>query len=627
MIFLNLTRKICGLHLHRLAFCTVPKPLDHLEKEFDLHFKTAIKAMMANKDFELARPSFEKAIETSLVLYQTEPHKACEILSTIAAYHADNEHFDDALHILKKALEFIVSFQLPENSTQSDQDIIQKFILKLNLDIGNIYYSLNDLYNSDMYTSKVIDSIEFSSEFSKAVAYDRLAYIKIQLKDKKAVEYAEKAVKICKIVEPQNELMGVFLCTLGYAYDLCSNFAMSEKAFREGIEFFANFNTIQAILAGINANESLVKVLINQNKLNEAARLIIKTSNETAKFADERQRYYYLKDAIPLLRNNRAARPILAIILRLSSFVPEESLEHIGFNILMAENLIDSGESKDALEFAEKALAIVKKGNYSNLYMNTYTLLSRVYLDLEDIEKSKAYIDLCEPLLKQYPDSTIESEMYYHKYLYYYRLQEDAEAEKYLKISIEKAPDDLDFADLLSYRYSELGNLYQANFKLEKAMEAYEKAFKITTEYFGSKTIEAATCMEQIGTIHNLQKKFEDALGLMFDALDIKLEQCREDGKPLISNYYLIANTYFNMKEHSLALEYAEKLPILVEEHSGENTLDLASIYLFIAEIYAALMNRKKAKEMYLLAKAIYSLNEFQEAVDAMNTKIIDLDK
>ena len=622
MLFRNLARRICGFQLRSMAYSNVPQSSAHLKQELELQFSTAMTLMKLQTGFDLAKTSFEKAIETSLILYQAEPHKACDILSEIAGHYVEKRLFNEALSILQNALKFIEGFQITENSTKNDKDLIQKSIWQLNHQIGEIYCFISDFPNSDKYLSKHIDVIKFPSQFQEAVSYNRLAYIKVQLQDKEALKYAEKAMNLCKIVAPTDHFFGVCLCTLAYSYNLFGNFITAEKTLREGIEFLEKTNAGIGVLDSINACEYLVEMLLTKHRFDEAASLIIKICTSMAKYSDERKKYLYLKGVVPKIKNHSAVRPVLEMLLDLCKFVPEDLREQNGFHILMVENLVAFGENKEALAYAEKCLTLVKNSNQNELYSCIYIAMSIIYLNLEDFDKFKSYLDLCEPLIKQYPDNSVECALNYHKYIHYSRQREYTEAEKYLKISIDKAKATFAAPDLLSYRYLELGNLYQANNKLDKALDSFNIAFELTTKNFGSKTTEAANCMERIGTLYNIQHNFNASLEFLFGALEIRTELCGEHGQELITTYYQIAKVYFTMKENPLALEYAEKLPSLIKKYEEEDSIDLTSSYLLIAHIYAALMNQKKSKEMYIMAKEIYLRFDYKAAVDFINEKI-----
>ena len=623
MMILNLARRIGGLQLHRMAFENAPQLSDHFQQELAIQFRAGLKAMKTRNDSESAKSSFDKVIETSFILCQAHPHKAYKIFSIIANRYNEEKIYNDAIRTLKKAMDFFLAYQIPENATKAEKDIIQACISKINLQIGETYYFLGDLSKSDVYISKEIDSIKFPSPLLEAVAYNRLASIKVQLRDKEALKYAEKAVDICKLTDPEHELLGEFLCTLAQSHRICKNLIMAEKRLKEGIEHFDRLNTGRSKINKVDATEYLVLVLANQNKLSEAANLIIEISNDAAKCSDERKKYFYLKSVVPLFRNNKAARPIREILLTLYAFVPEESEEQIRVCTAMAEDLINSDENTEALVYAEKCLTLGK----NRLDARIYILLSRIYLNLVDFNKSKAYIDMCESLLNHNPDRNIEIEMNYHQYVYYCKVQDYAEAEKCLKICIDGNADSFAPPDLLGFRYFELGGLQQVSNKLDKALDSFKKAHELITKRFGSKILKAADCMERIGSVYNNQKKFNDSLEYLFGALEIKTALCGEHGQEFISTYYKIAKVYFNMKENSLALEYAEKVPSIIQKCCEEGSPILGPAYLLIAEIYGGLMNRKKSKEFYVLARDIYLRHQYTNEVDLMNMKIADLNR
>ena len=368
-------------------------------------------------------------------------------------------------------------------------------------------------------------------------------------------------------------------------------------------------------------------MLLKINSYEESVNYYVKAAEEIARIEGNSAACEFLSNITEKMIDSPFSILLLKKIVHLAQIYGENSEKISIYLNSLAHGLIGNNQFEEALTYAEKALSINKQLDNELFLLSSYLNLCKIYISLNDIEKTKSYIDLSVSILKAHPNKEAESELNYLRFLYFSHLEEDFEAEKYLKLHIEAFSDTNDYnAEFLSLRYSELGDLYQKYSKLEKALSCFTKAFEIYEKHYGKESIGSGSYLDQIGSILCLQKNYEKSLEYLFDSLDIKLKLVSNNDQSLISTYYQIALTYSDMKEYSLALEYVEIIIPLIKKFFGEKSMELGAVYKFIGEIYENLMNRKQAKAFYILAREICAEKEFDEDLEYFNSKLSDLD-
>jgi tetratricopeptide (TPR) repeat protein len=564
----------------------------------------------------LAEQNFKQALEIAYEIYPNRPMTVCKIVQDISnLYNALNKHLI-AINYLKQGLELM----------KTDEKSYSAEILKLSYAIGYNYILVQDFYNSDQYLSASVPFLDFQDLESKALAYEELGRVKLRLGYREeALNYCEQATDILKSHDPNSLLLGRFYNTLGICYEAFEDYQASKNYFFKALENLDRFEDKESFSWKIDTYECLGIINLKLGHVDEALNVFIKAGNLIETEHGKKQKLEFLQKSCARINEIKLVDPLVAIMVESAFEVYGNTKETIDIFNIAAECFLTNNKLEEALKYAEKSLNIINQLNDINALMSCYLLISRIYLSLGDEERSKTYIDLCQNLLVTNYNKDIQTDLYYHLYLFYFRLEEDIEAEKYLRMHVENLPEDEEKAVFLTTRYTELGGLYQILSKLDKALACYKKGLEISEKYFKDNKSDQLSFMELIGVVYSLQKNYEKALEYLFNTLDIKLETVGEDDQTMIATYYQIASTYFRMKDYLFALEYAEKVPPLIKTHAGK-TSDLGHTYVMIAEIHEKLLNPAKAKTMYYHAREVFSENQDQDQIDLIDKKMSELE-
>ena len=616
-----LAKKVMGISCPqgRMFNSIITPVISSLQQELQSHVKDIKSYISKDKNSELAKISAEKALQVSLKLHIDDPLKVSNIVFSIAHEFSDNGFTQESITVLQQCLQYIRNTTFPVNS----QGLKEKAIICLQYQIGNIYYKLADYHKFNEYLTGVIDSMQFSDPIARANEYYRLARVKCLVYDKSALSLAIEANKMFKNAKPNGIEFIRSLVLLAECYDDCGETSQAETYLREAMNLGIKSSNL---LNSTQINECyglLAKILVKLRKPEEAITIYIKLSNEKEKFPDAAAKFKYLLSTAKKLGEFEFTIPILKELLELLPSISHEPILAISINRRMSLILSRSSKYKEATVFAEEALNILKLHHFESEYVQCCLILAESYLGLEEFDKAKFYIDLCEPKIKNFPH--MANILFYHKWVYFFKKKIYKEAENCLRLSLENTVEEKENPDNLYLMYKQLGIVCQYRSGFDEAIQCYEKALAIITRYFGIETTKAANIMENIGKVYLIQKKYKSALELFLQSINIKLKEFGEDSQELISAYHSISDTYYFMDQWNFALNYAEKNISLIKLHQLEKIEELTRGYIITAEVNEKLMNRDKATDAYTIARDLYLKSENADLANRLDLKLKDL--
>ena len=105
-----------------------------------------------------------------------------------------------------------------------------------------------------------------------------------------------------------------------------------------------------------------------------------------------------------------------------------------------------------------------------------------------------------------------------------------------------------------------LGNVYKATGNTTKAVEYYKRAASIIAGVYGEDNLLTAKAYENIGLAYRQGDDYEEALNWLLKALDIRVEQIKDQKKlDLNSSYHNLGDFYLEQGDYKQALEYLQK--------------------------------------------------------------------
>ncbi|OMJ87164.1 hypothetical protein SteCoe_11164 [Stentor coeruleus] len=554
---------------------------------------------------------FDKAVNIAKEIYPIHPLKIGKVFADIAFAYSLYQNPERALEHLQE-----VKNQLELVNNKDSQEAHEIFVI-----MAFTYFELENFEETRKWLEPSIKKHKFPNVNQQAMAFDRLARTIYMLKDKAlALEYSNESINLLKSINCQDIDYTRCLQTQG----LCS---CNKKCFEEALQILEKVSKKSEVLVKVYIYESYARVCAELGEFEEAANKALQGNDvlKTTKFFNQ-GRMIYLENACHNITNPIAIEPLIDEMLEIVNEVYGNTKKAANIYSIAAETKYLKGKYEESLQIAEKELNIYKQNNDLKSILESYISICKIYLNLENIEKAKSYIDLSEITLKKHPSRIIQSELYYYKYFYHYKIEEVDQAEIFLEMSIQETIEDEENIDQLIHKYSELGNLCIAQSKFDKAKENFDKALVLNRKYNGNENIKTANFIEIIGNVNAMMKNYEKALEMMFDSLELKQKLVGNEDNELISTYTMISTTYYMMKEYNLSLEYCDIIKELMKKINKEKDIELGNLYLMMGEIYENIMNRVKAKSLYLQAKDIFIENNQQESVDYVMKKIEELD-
>lgn len=268
--------------------------------------------------------------------------------------------------------------------------------------------------------------------------------------------------------------------------------------------------------------------------------------------------YYSISSKIKYIT---CAQHLLTIIL-------EENDQINVLDNLVAVGLCNKGDSKNALVYAEKALAYAKKNMDDHMAYQTYSTIGMIYRHLGNLEKSEASYDTAIAIIEEASPKYINA---LQVYLSYGTLLEQLGQKKH----IDKAK------ELYEYALEELEFFLENNDK--------EKQYLILR----------ATILNSIGKIYNLRDQYDQAIKFQKDAYEQLLSH-------LGSNHEIVAITANNLglsyaynKDFENSLEYHKIAVTIIKDIFDENHPEFSTTMSGLANAYRDAGDIEKAKSIF----------------------------
>lgn len=150
-----------------------------------------------------------------------------------------------------------------------------------------------------------------------------------------------------------------------------------------------------------------------------------------------------------------------------------------------------------------------------------------------------------------------------------------------------------------------LGVLYQAQKKYDKALNCYTKALVIEENVHKTEHQDIAHYYNNIGGVYHMQKDYDKALDYYLKSLSIKEKEVGKDHPSLASLYHNIGGIYYCKEENGKALEYYSKALEMNERFLGFEHDNTATSYYAIGCLYDQLQNYPRALKYHKKALSI----------------------
>lgn len=239
--------------------------------------------------------------------------------------------------------------------------------------------------------------------------------------------------------------------------------------------------------------------------------------------------------------------------------------------------------------------------------IKTLKLQYRIYEEMQEFSKELEVLEILIPIAKTFNDTTNYLEaIIFAAYIY----SDQGNASK----GIDNLLEGIALAEksnqkiLLARIYNTLGYSYQYQKIPQKALNAYKKAYEISSEineYMGS-----SICLINIGTIYHDIQKFDTSIFFLNQALQIQLEKIQDEFS-IASIYANLASNYIQKKEFKQALKYITLAIAIYKTHPYQ--FGLSQVYYEMAFINQQTKNYSKAIEYGQKALDICLENKFKQ--------------
>ena len=305
-----------------------------------------------------------------------------------------------------------------------------------------------------------------------------------------------------------------------------------------------------------------------------------------------------------------------------SNLLEEGQLEKADSMLRTRGNMVDrvmtlqmeqKAEEEEAEELAmrQERLDISRKGTLKKIEAaaeDCYSFYQR-FLQVHQNDSAAWYLELRAKLdstnIEWLDDMAWFADNYlanYSKALDYY--------EKAFRIASTSEKKDSD--DIASYNYK-IGGVYMSALKYDMALKYVQEALKINLELYDEEDADVAKCYDRIGLIYDKKGNWEEAIKNLNKAFEIRLEICDSDDMDLAKSINNIAVVCSNFGEtDSTYLDLLTTAINIALENYDDDDINLAPYYNNIAFAYSDLGKNDLALEYYQKVLALYQ-KEFGE--------------
>lgn len=294
-----------------------------------------------------------------------------------------------------------------------------------------------------------------------------------------------------------------------------------------------------------------------------------------------------------------------ALILLLSLFIPAGIRAQYSFKQTMEEieKLYQKNKIEDISSYYDKVSAKLEgKKNRNELF----ALNKSIGQFFRENNKIKQAIKYFENALK-YKGDRIENEVDINLYLAlcHEAYMNTDKALEYANLVIERCDE---------YKHCSAASIIQAlnvmglSYKLEgdilKAMSYFEKASKLATQEFGSKSLEVADLYKNLGECNDLLGSYEKALIFKEKAIKIAQNNPTPVPKKVLYFYRSLALTYQKKEDYLGAINIYNKA---LNVFGGIDSVQVGNIYGVIGNCYYYLERYEQAAEFFLASSSKYN--------------------
>ena len=158
--------------------------------------------------------------------------------------------------------------------------------------------------------------------------------------------------------------------------------------------------------------------------------------------------------------------------------------------------------------------------------------------------------------------------------------------------------------------HCQIGNLFQKNYKYDKALYHYQQALKITSQIIGKEQDDIAKLYDNIANVYCCQDNYSEALSAYQKSLNIRLSIFGNNDMSITQSYDNIGEVYSKQNRYESALSMYKISRMIRLELAGENSVEIAHSNYNMGKIYCIQEKYDEALNMYDESLQIYHSNE-----------------
>jgi CHAT domain-containing protein/Tfp pilus assembly protein PilF len=285
----------------------------------------------------------------------------------------------------------------------------------------------------------------------------------------------------------------------------------------------------------------------------------------------------------------------LIILLTLSLLMSISEMVLAQTSLKEAQKHLDTGNENKALQVLENSNEI-ENPNFLNLLGEVWLKKGNGEKAIEYFEKAKALIEKEDP-----NNNRLLGKSYNNIAVTLWSMGKSSQALQYHQVALqyrEKLNDPLEEAASLN----NIGLVYSTS-QPDLAIEYYNKAKSI----YENATLQdkIATAYVNMGLAYSNQEEFSEALNNLNVALDIRLEINGKNSTPVAFVYSSLASVFLATNDYRFAEQYAQKALTIYKQSYGSKHPEIATMYNLLG---SSLLAEGKFKE---------AINSFQQAIVA----------